>query len=59
LLLALVCALGWGGGTVYMKWARIKGDLLAITFWQVAIGAVAFAIFYLAFEGVPRFEPLQ
>ena len=30
LLLALVCALGWGGGTVYMKWARIKGDLLAI-----------------------------
>src|ERR1041384_7828806 len=26
LLLALVCALGWGGGTVYMKWARIKGD---------------------------------
>jgi drug/metabolite transporter (DMT)-like permease len=59
LLLALVCALGWGGGTVYMKWARIKGDLLAITFWQVMIGAVAFAIFYLVFEGVPKFEPLQ
>ena len=59
LLLALVCALGWGGGTVYMKWARIKGDLLAITFWQVVVGAVAFAIFYLIFEGVPQFEPLQ
>ena len=59
LLLALVCALGWGAGTVYMKWARIKGDLLAITFWQVAIGAVAFAIFYLIFEGLPKFEPLQ
>ena len=59
LLLALVCALGWGGGTVYMKWARIKGDLLAITFWQVMVGAVAFAIFYLVFEGVPTFEPLQ
>jgi drug/metabolite transporter (DMT)-like permease len=59
LLLALVCALGWGGGTVYMKWARIKGDLLAITFWQVMVGAVAFAIFYLVFEGVPKFEPLQ
>ena len=59
LLLALVCALGWGSGTVYMKWARIKGDLLAITFWQVMIGAVAFAIFYLVFEGVPHFELLQ
>src|SRR5437868_3429514 len=59
LLLALVCALGWGGGTVYMKWARIKGDLLAITFWQVMIGAVAFAIFYLVLECVPKLEPLQ
>ena len=59
LLLALVCALGWGAGTVYMKWARIKGDLLAITFWQVMVGVVAFAIFYLIFEGVPKFEPLQ
>ena len=59
LLLAFVCALCWGGGTVYMKWARIKGDLLAITFWQVMVGVVAFAIFYLIFEGVPQFEPLQ
>ena len=59
LLLALVCALGWGGGTVYMKWARIQGDLLAITFWQVMVGVAAFAMFYLMFEGVPKFEPLQ
>jgi drug/metabolite transporter (DMT)-like permease len=59
LLLALCCALCWGGGTVYMKWARIKGDLLAITFWQVMVGVLAFAIGYGLFEGVPRFEPLQ
>ena len=59
LLLALVCALGWGGGTVYMKWARIKGDLLAITFWQVVVGVVAFSVGYLIFEGIPKFEPLQ
>jgi drug/metabolite transporter (DMT)-like permease len=59
LLLALVCALGWGAGTVYMKWARIKGDLLAITFWQVTVGAAAFAAFYLVFQGVPHYEPLQ
>ena len=59
LLLALCCALCWGGGTVYMKWARIQGDLLAITFWQVMVGVVAFAIGYAVFEGMPAFEPLQ
>ena len=59
LLLAFCCALCWGGGTVYMKWARIKGDLLAITFWQVMVGVVVFAVCYLIFEGLPRFEPLQ
>jgi drug/metabolite transporter (DMT)-like permease len=59
LLLALVCALGWGGGTVYMKWARIKGDLLAISFWQVIVGVVVFGIFYLIFNGLPHYEPLQ
>ena len=59
LLLAFVCALCWGGGTVYMKWARIKGDLLAITFWQVMVGVGVFAVLYLVFEGFPKFEPLQ
>ena len=42
-----------------MKWARIKGDLLAITFWQIVIGIVAFAVGYLMFVGLPKFEPLQ
>jgi drug/metabolite transporter (DMT)-like permease len=59
LLLAFVCALCWGGGTVYMKWARIKGDLLAITFWQVLVGVAVFAVMYLIFDGVPHYEPLQ
>ena len=59
LLLALVCALGWGGGTVYMKWARIKGDLLAITFWQIVVGVATFGALYLIFEGLPHYEPLQ
>jgi drug/metabolite transporter (DMT)-like permease len=59
LLLAFACALCWGGGTVYMKWARMKGDLLAITFWQVVVGMVVFAVAYLIFEGLPQYEPLQ
>ena len=59
LLLALVCALGWAAGTVYMKWARIQGDLLAISFWQIMVGVVAFAIGYLVFEGLPENRPLH
>ena len=59
LLLALCCALGWAAGTVYMKWARIKGDLLAITFWQIMVGVVFFAAAYLVFEGLPKLEPLK
>ncbi len=59
LLLAFCCALCWGGGTVYMKWARIRGDLLAISFWQVVVGAVVFAVLYPIFQGMPHYEPLQ
>ena len=59
LLLAFCCALCWGAGTVYMKWARIKGDLLAISFWQVVVGIAVFAILYPIFEGAPKLEPLQ
>ena len=53
LLLALCCALSWAAGTVYMKWARIAGDLLAITAWQIALGALAFGAGLLVFQGMP------
>jgi drug/metabolite transporter (DMT)-like permease len=59
LLLAFICSLSWGAGTIYMKWARIQGDLMAITFWQVVLGVIAFAIGFLVFQGAPTFEPLQ
>ncbi len=51
LLLALGCALCWAAGTVYMKWAKIPGDLLAITAWQIAIGAVVMGASLLLFQG--------
>lgn len=59
LLLAMGCALSWAAGTIYMKWARIEGDLLAITFWQVVVGAVVFAIGVLIFRSPITFEPLH
>jgi drug/metabolite transporter (DMT)-like permease len=51
LLLALGCSLCWAAGTIYMKWAKIPGDLLTITAWQIAIGAVVFAAGLLIFQG--------
>ena len=56
LLLALGCALSWAAGAVYMKWARIPGDLIAITFWQVILGVVVFAAGFFVFQGAPTFE---
>ena len=59
LLLALGCSLCWGAGTIYMKWARIPGDLLAITAWQIAIGAVVFCLCWIIFAGVPTPAPVS
>jgi drug/metabolite transporter (DMT)-like permease len=59
LWLALGCATSWAAGTVYMKWARIEGDLVALTAWQIAFGAVVMIGLTLAFQGPPTFEPLM
>jgi drug/metabolite transporter (DMT)-like permease len=59
LLLALGCALSWAAGTVYLKWAKIKGDLVAITAWQVVIALVLTAIGFLWVEGLPSFTPVR
>ena len=59
LLLALGCALCWAAGTVYMKWARIPGDLLTITAWQIALGAVVMIACFPLFQGMPTFAPVS
>jgi len=59
LWLALGCALSWAAGTVYMKWARIEGDLLVISAWQVAIGAVVLGAGSVIFQGWPTIQPLR
>ncbi len=57
--LALGCALSWAGGTVYMKWARIRGDLVAIAAWQIALGTAVMFVLMLIMQGPPSFEPLS
>ena len=49
--LALLTGVCWAAGTVYLKWARIKADPMAIASWQVTIAFVVTAVFMLIFEG--------
>jgi drug/metabolite transporter (DMT)-like permease len=44
LMIAVVIAVSWAAGTVYVKWARIRGDPIANAAWQIS---VAFAIVVL------------
>jgi drug/metabolite transporter (DMT)-like permease len=40
ILLALGAGVGWAAGTVYLKWATLDGDPMAITIWQLVFGLV-------------------
>lgn len=51
LLLALATGVSWAIGTVYLKWARLKADPMAVAAWQVAIAVVVIAACMLIFEG--------
>ena len=40
LLIAVFIAVSWAAGTVYVKWARIKGDPIANAAWQIFVAFV-------------------
>jgi drug/metabolite transporter (DMT)-like permease len=56
ILLALAAAMSWAAGTVYLKWARLEGDPMAITIWQLVFGIVVVAICLPIFEGTPHLD---
>ena len=43
LLLAVATGVTWAAGTVYLKWARIEGDPVAIAAWQLVV-ALCFVV---------------
>ena len=51
LLLALLNGIAWGAGTVYMKWARIQGDSVAIAAWQLVVAFVIVVVALPFVEG--------
>jgi drug/metabolite transporter (DMT)-like permease len=53
---ALAVGVCWAGGTVYLKWAHIDADSMAMGSWQMTIAFVILTACMLVFEGFhPRF----
>jgi drug/metabolite transporter (DMT)-like permease len=53
-LIALATAVSWGAGTVYIKWAKIKADPVAVAAWQLITGLVFALICLPLVEGPLR-----
>ena len=51
LLLAVAAGASWGAGTVYVKWAHLDMDPLALAFWQLVIAFLLIAACLLLFDG--------
>jgi drug/metabolite transporter (DMT)-like permease len=51
IMLAVAAAISWAVGTVYLKWAKLEGDPMAITVWQLVFGMVVIGICVPVFEG--------
>jgi drug/metabolite transporter (DMT)-like permease len=56
IVLALGTATSWAAGTVYLKWARIEADPMAIAAWQVVISLFVIGACMVIFEGGPDFH---
>lgn len=51
IVLTLLAAVAWAAGTVYLKWAHIDADPMAVACWQIAIAFLLVAICTLAYQG--------
>ncbi|MGA7489234.1 MAG: DMT family transporter [Xanthobacteraceae bacterium] len=59
LVLASTTAVTWAAGTVYLKWARVKADPMAITVWQLLVALVITTAGLLLFEGSLHLWPVH
>ena len=56
---ALATAVSWAAGTVYLKWARIKADPIAVTAWQLIVATAVTGTGLWLFEGTPHLWPVD
>lgn len=54
IMLAIAAAMSWAAGTVYLKWARLEGDPMALTIWQLVFGLVVIAACVPLVDGTLR-----
>jgi drug/metabolite transporter (DMT)-like permease len=54
LLLALIAAVGWAIGTIYMKWRRLDIEPFTLAAWQLVIAFIIMASFIPFYEGSYR-----
>jgi len=59
LALALATAVSWAAGTVYLKWARIAADPMAIAAWQLLVAFVITVAGLILFEGSLHLWPVR
>jgi len=59
LMLALATATSWAAGTVYLKWAQIDADPMAIAAWQLFVGLLVTVAGMLIFEGSLHLWPVH
>jgi drug/metabolite transporter (DMT)-like permease len=58
-LYALVCAISWAIGTIYLKWAQIDAEPLTTSAWQLLAGFGFITVAMLVFDGWPQSWPLH
>jgi drug/metabolite transporter (DMT)-like permease len=51
LVLAVGTGVAWAAGTVYLKWAQIRGDVAAVAAWQLVVGFVIVTVCLPFVEG--------
>ena len=59
LVFALASAVSWAMGTVYLKWARIEADPIAVAIWQLVVGFLVTVAGVLIVEGSPHLWPVR
>jgi drug/metabolite transporter (DMT)-like permease len=50
-VLTIIAAIGWSGGTVYLKWAHIEADPMSVAMWQLVIAFLTVTGFTLLYQG--------
>jgi drug/metabolite transporter (DMT)-like permease len=56
IVLALCTGVSWAAGTVYLKWAHIAADPMAVALWQVVIAFFVIAGCMMFIDGGPDFH---